>query len=80
MKPTIYNQLKNKTNYLKDLTLIIKILKSFKNVINSNEEMQEFNPANIEYKHIPSKSITFYLNPFSAQAANLAVYKWIPLC
>ena len=61
MKPTIYNQLKNKTTYFKDITLIIKILKEFKNVINSNEEMQEFIPANIEYKHVPSKSKTFYL-------------------
>ena len=61
IKSSIYNELRNKNTYFKDITLISKIAKEFKTLINSDEDLDETHPSKIEYKHIDTKSKPFYM-------------------
>ena len=45
IKSSIYNELRNKNTYFKDITLISKITKEFKTLINSNDDLEETHPS-----------------------------------
>ena len=61
LKTTIYTELRNKNTYFKDLTMISKIIKEFKTLINAgNDEIAETDPGILEYKSIYARSKPFY--------------------